>query len=208
MKSILLKNKYIKRINSNLKLKKFYNNSIKLNGEAESVLFWSTGGMIIQTNLEGVIASSLKLRGHRVRMVLCDGVYKACAKRIDFPDVEMKDWGTFCNSCIRQNSRLLERLGLDITFISELVSESKAKQLRKKADTVNLENYRDISHEGIHLGSHLESSMMRHTKGGSYDGLEDLLKEYAFHPSDLSFVSICTVIERNGRYFPVYAVYN
>ncbi|MEZ4689363.1 MAG: hypothetical protein R3A12_03955 [Ignavibacteria bacterium] len=38
--------------------------------------------MIIQTNLEAVIASSLKLRGHRVRVILCDGVYKACAKEL------------------------------------------------------------------------------------------------------------------------------
>lgn len=180
MKSILLKNKYIKKLNSNLKLKKFYSNSIKLNGKSESVLFWSTGGMIIQTNLEGVIASSLKLRGHRVRVILCDGVYKACAKRIDFPDVEIKDWGTYCKSCIRQNAKLLERLGLDVTFISELVTESKAAQLRIEADKINLENFREISHEGIHLGSHLESSMMRHTKGGSFTGHEDILREYAF----------------------------
>jgi len=180
MKSILLKNKYIKKLNSNLKLKKFYSNSIKLNGKSESVLFWSTGGMIIQTNLEGVIASSLKLRGHRVRVILCDGVYKACAKRIDFPDVEMKDWGTYCKSCIRQNAKLLERLGLEVTFISELVTEIKAAQLRTEADKINLENFREISHEGIHLGSHLESSMMRHTKGGSFTGYEDILKEYAF----------------------------
>lgn len=180
MKSILLKNKYIKKLNSNLKLKKFYSNSIKLNGKSESVLFWSTGGMIIQTNLEGVIASSLKLRGHRVRVILCDGVYKACAKRIDFPDVEIKDWGTYCKSCIRQNAKLLERLGLDVTFISELVTESKAAQLRIEADKINLENFREISHEGIHLGSHLESSMMRHTKGGSFTGHEDILREYAY----------------------------
>lgn len=180
MKSILLRNKYIKKLNSNLKLKKFYGNSIKLNGKAESVLFWSTGGMIIQTNLEGVIASSLKLRGHRVRVILCDGVYKACAKRIDFPDVEMKDWGTYCSSCIRQNTKIFERLGIDVTYISELVSESKVSQLRAEADKINLKNYNDLSHEGIQLGSHLESSMMRHTKGGPYDGLEDMLREYAF----------------------------
>jgi len=180
MKSILLKNKYIKKINSNLKLKKFYSNSLELNGKSESVLFWSTGGMIIQTNLEGVIASSLKLRGHRVRVVLCDGVYKACAKRVDFPEVEIKDWGSYCKSCIRQNAKVLERLGLDVTLISELVPEDKIGLLRAEAEKVNLENYKKLSYDGIHLGPHLESSMMRHTKGGPYDDYIEVLKEYAF----------------------------
>lgn len=180
MKSLLLKNKYVKKLNNSLKLKKFYAKGVKNDVNSNSVLFWSTGGMIIQTNLEAVIAVSLKLRGHRVKMILCDGVYKACAKRVDFPDVEMKDWGKFCGSCIRQNSKLLERLGIDYGYISDYISEEKASSLREKADKINLENFRNISHDGIELGSHLESAMTRHTRGGSFEGQENLLREYAF----------------------------
>ena len=180
MKRLLLKNKYVKKFNNRLKLKKFYSNGVKGSESSSSVLFWSTGGMIIQTNLEAVIAVALKLRGHRVKIILCDGVYKACAKRVDFPDVPMKDWGKFCRSCIHQNSKLLERLGIDFGYISDYVTEEKAEALRKESDKIDLENFKKISHEGIELGSHLESAMTRHTRGGSFAGLEHLLKEYAF----------------------------
>ena len=180
MKRLLLKNKYVKKFNNRLKLKKFYSNGVKGSESSSSVLFWSTGGMIIQTNLEAVIAVALKLRGHRVKIILCDGVYKACAKRVDFPDVPMKDWGKFCRSCIHQNSKLLERLGIDFGYISDYVTEEKAEALRKESDKIDLENFKKISHEGIELGSHLESAMTRHTRGGSFTGLEYLLKEYAF----------------------------
>ena len=126
MKRLLLKNKFVKKLNNNLKIKKFYSNGEKSDENSSSVLFWSTGGMIIQTNLEAAIAVSLKLRGHRVKMILCDGVYKACAKRVDFPDVAINDWGKYCRSCIHQNAKLLERLGIDTGYISECSSEEKA----------------------------------------------------------------------------------
>ncbi len=180
MKRLLLRNKYVKKLNISLKLKKFYSNGLKGDENSSRVLFWSTGGMIIQTNLEAAIAVSLKLRGHKVKMILCDGVYKACAKRVDFPDVPINDWGKFCRSCIHQNSKLLERLGVDIGYIGEYVSEEKALLLREKAGKVNFDNYRNLSYDGIELGSHLESAMTRHTRGGSFEGLEYLLKEYAF----------------------------
>jgi len=59
MKRLLLKNKYVKKLNISLKLKKFYSNGLKGDENSSRVLFWSTGGMIIQTNLEAAIAVSL-----------------------------------------------------------------------------------------------------------------------------------------------------
>lgn len=180
IKRMLLRNKQIKKLNAKLKARRFYRNGVKSVLKPERILFWSTGGMIIQSNLESVIAASLKLRGHKVRMVLCDGVYKACAKRVDLPDVEIKDWGKYCASCIRQNSGLLERLGIEYSYISDLISEEKVKELRAKADEVNLKNYKELIYNDLNHGNHLESAMMRHTRGGSYEGLEELLREYAF----------------------------
>ena len=180
VKSRLLRYSYIKKLNHRVKARKLYKGGISRNRHSKKILFWTTGGMIIQSHLEGIIAMALKMRGHKVKMVLCDGVYKACAKRVDFPDVEMKDWGKYCPSCIRQNSQLFDSLGLDYSYTSDLVSAEKVKQLRGIADSVNLENFRKLTYNELRVGSHLESAMMRHTKGGSFDGHEDLLKEYAF----------------------------
>lgn len=177
---MLLRNKHIKKLNTKLKARRFYRNRIKSVSKPERILFWSTGGMIIQSNLESVIAASLKLRGHKVRMILCDGVFKACAKRVDNPEVGIKDWGKYCASCIRQNSSLLERLGIEYSYISDLISPEKVTELRKQAEAVNFENYKELNYNGLNHGNHLESAMMRHTRGGSYEGLEDILCEYAF----------------------------
>ncbi|MDZ4712045.1 MAG: hypothetical protein SGI89_06930 [bacterium] len=179
VKNKLLKNSYVNELNKRNKLRRFYSRGIKPNDKAETILFWSTGGMVVQSNLEGAIATSLKLRGHNVRMILCDGIYKACAKRVDFPDVPIEDWGKYCRSCISQNSGLFKKLGLEYTFISDLVSEEKLMELKSEADKITFENYKDISLNGLRLGSHLEATMMRHTRGALYTGLEEHLKEYA-----------------------------
>lgn len=136
--------------------------------------------MLVQSNLEGMIASSLKLRGHNVKMVLCDGVFKACAKRVDRKDVGISDWGKFCPGCIKVNSELLDRIGLDYVYISQLVTDEEIKALRKIADEVTFDNYKDLKLDGIDLGTHISSAMMRHTRGGSYEGHENILKEYAY----------------------------
>lgn len=180
VKGLLLKSKFVKKLNNDLKLKRFYGKGSRSAGGQKRILFWSTGGMVIQTNLEGAIAAALKLRGHKVKVILCDGIYKACAKRVDMPEVRMEDWGKYCNSCIRQNARLLEKLGIEYAFLSDLVSKEKAAQLRKIAECMTFSNYRDLKYGSLHLGSHLESAMMRHTKGGPYDGLEKVLVEYAY----------------------------
>ncbi len=177
---MLLRSNRLKKLNTKLKARRIYRDRVKSVSKQETILFWSTGGMIIQSNLESVIAASLKLRGHNVRMVLCDGVYKACAKRVDTPEVQIKDWGKYCPSCIRQNSNLLERLGLEYSYISDLISPGKISELRKIADEVNLENYKELNYNGLNHGNHLESAMFRHTRGGSFAGLDDILREYAF----------------------------
>ncbi|MDQ3194780.1 MAG: capsular biosynthesis protein [Bacteroidota bacterium] len=180
VKGLLLKNKYVKKFSNNLKVKKFYSNGLKSESEPETILFWTTGGLLVQTNLESVIAASLKLRGHNVRMILCDAVYKGCAKRIYMPEVPIEEWGKFCGGCIKINSQLLDKLGVRYTYISELVTEAKALELRSTAEKVTLQNYKTISLDGIQLGSHLESAMMRHTRGGSYIGCDNILIEYAY----------------------------
>lgn len=179
-KKVLLRNKYVKKLKTKYDAGKLYKSGIKAETGSESILFWSAGGMLIQTNLEAVIAASLKLRGHKVRMILCDGVFKACAKRVDSPEVPVKDWGKYCPSCIRQNSGLLDKLGLKYSFMSDIISKDRAKDLREKADKITFENYKELSHNKINHGNHLESAMMRHTRGGTYEGMEEILREYAF----------------------------
>lgn len=180
VKSRLLRNSYVKKLNHRVKARKFYRDGISRSKHSKKILFWTTGGMIIQSHLEGMMGVALKMRGHDVKMVLCDGVYKACAKRVDFPEVEMKDWGKYCPSCIRQNSQLFDRLGLDYSYISELVPQEKVLELRQLADSVTLQNFNTLTYNELYVGSHLESAMMRHTRGGSFEGHEDLLREYAF----------------------------
>lgn len=177
---MLLRNKYIKKLNYRRKAGKLYRKGVKQGKHSKRILFWSTGGMIIQSHLEGVIAAALKLRGHKVKMVLCDGLYKACAKRVDFPEVKMTDWGKYCPSCIRQNSQLYDRLGLDYVYLKDLVPDALAKQLRIEADAVTLKNFRDLTYNGLNVGNHLESAMNRHTKGGPFEGHEEVLREYAY----------------------------
>ncbi len=180
IKRQLLRSKYVKKLNSRRNALAHYKNAIKPGKHSKKILFWSTGGMVIQSNLEGAVAAALKMRGHKVLMVLCDGVYKACAKRVDFPDESISEWAKYCPSCIRHNSQLFDNLALDYIYISDLVPPGKAEELRKLSDSVDPKNYQNLTYNGLNVGNHLESAMMRHMRGSSYEGKEELLKEYAF----------------------------
>ncbi|MBX7043914.1 MAG: hypothetical protein K1X85_13545 [Ignavibacteria bacterium] len=180
VKSRLLRNSYVKKLNTRRKAGMLYRQGLAKGVHSKKIVFWSTGGMIIQSHLEGIIAAALKLRGHNVKVVLCDGLYKACAKRVDFPEAGIDQWAKYCPSCIRQNSQLFDRLGLDYVYIGELVSPSRAEDLRRQADKVTLENYKELSYNGLNVGNHLESAMNRHTRGGGFKGHEALLREYAY----------------------------
>jgi len=180
IKSRLLRFKFIKDLNRKNKLSKLYSKGITPPEDPEKILFWSAGGMLIQTNIEGVIAASLKLRGKKVHTVLCDGVFKACARRVDQPEVEAKDWGKYCKACIRQNSAVLENLGVEYSYISGHITAEKTAELRKLSQEINFDNYKSISLNGYKLGNNLESAMLRHTRGASFSGFEEVLKEYAF----------------------------
>lgn len=180
IKSRLLRFNFIKDLNQNNKIRKLYSKGISSDDSSEKILFWTTGGMLVQTNIEGMIAAALKLRGKKVHVVLCDGVYKACARRVDHPEVPVKEWGKYCNACIRQSSTVLDKLGVEYSYISDHITTERIDELRKKSLDTDLQNYRSISLNGYELGNNLESAMMRHTKGGSYSGYEEILKEYAF----------------------------
>ncbi|MDQ3019436.1 MAG: hypothetical protein M3R36_02525 [Bacteroidota bacterium] len=180
IKGELLRNKYVKKLNNTYKVKKFYSNRIKTDGIPETIMFWSTGGMLMQSNIEGMIASSLKLRGHKVHMVICDSVYKACARRVDHPDVSINDWYKYCPSCIRNITRLIDRLGISYSYVSDYIPENRQAELKRIANEVDYENHTELTLNGIHLGSHLVSALLRHTKGSSYESMYEIIKEFAY----------------------------
>lgn len=180
VKRKLAQNKLIKRVSKEFRLNKIYRNGISKPENPKTILFWSTGGMLIQTNLEAVNACALKLRGHNVKMILCDGLFKACAKRVDNPEVEIKDWGKYCPGCIKKNSEIPEKLGIEYEYLSSLISKDDLIRLREISRSVNFKNYKDFKYKNYNIGTHIASAMVRHTRGGSFDGLEELIMEYAF----------------------------
>src|SRR5512134_3486278 len=50
-------------------------------GEQRTFLFWVPGGMPLMLDVEAALAVAVKLRGHRVHAVMCDGVASACVRR-------------------------------------------------------------------------------------------------------------------------------
>ncbi|MBS1517246.1 MAG: hypothetical protein JSS91_04090 [Bacteroidetes bacterium] len=208
VKSKLLRFKPIKDLNRKQKIKRFYSKGIQPGSDPETILFWTTGGMLVQTNLEGAVAAALKLRGKKVHMVLCDGVYKGCARRVDHPDVPVKDWGKYCSACIRQSSRVLDNLGVEYSYISDHITLERTEDLRKLSQETDLKNYKSLSLNGYELGNNLESAMMRHTRGGAFEGNEEILKEYAFTVLVVAEASSNALNEINpGRVYMSHGIY-
>ena len=155
-------------------------NGVMAAAKSRKILFWSTGGYVSLLNIESLIGYALKLRGFNVHFVICDGSYRACARRQGFTDVPLHKWQETCEECRYEMESRLKIMGFEYSHIEDLVPERDRAALKEQAQKITLENYMDMTFGEIELGKNLLSTMIRQMMGGSFADREDLLKEFAF----------------------------
>jgi hypothetical protein len=148
--------------------------------EAQSVLFWAPGGMPLLLHVEGALANALRLRGHRVHAVICDGSYRACMRREITDNVPIRNWSASCLQCKRDTSKVLRTLRVPFSYVSDFVTDKTLKELRNKSDTVTWETLDALRSNGLDVGKNAKSAVIRYLKGHDFTGDQELVREYAF----------------------------
>lgn len=144
------------------------------------IIFWIPGGMSGMLEVEGAIAAALKLRGHKVHCIICDGPFKACVRREITIDANIKTWHKLCNKCRKECEFLLKYFGIEYSFIGDYISKNNNIMLKEQAKKVLWENLSDYTFDNIFLGKSIKNSIIRYYQGLNYNDNKTLLFEYAF----------------------------
>jgi hypothetical protein len=146
----------------------------------DMTLMWIPGGMPLMLDVEASIAAALKLRGNKVHAIICDGVFTACVQRDALDATPMEEWSKTCEGCRKSCSRVLERMGVDYSFIGEHVSQEELANLKERADQVSWSDITTLEHEGVNVGKNVHSAVFRYLKGYDFKNDEHIVKAYAF----------------------------
>lgn len=149
-------------------------------GQRKSFLFWVPGGMPLMLDVEASIGVALKLRGHRVHAVMCDGTAKACVRREVKVNPDLDTWSRDCVSCKKDYEEKLKMFNLEYSRIGDHLTPVRISELRSTADAITWEGLSDFKRDGVDIGSNIKSSILRYLKGENYSGDPKLLREYAF----------------------------
>jgi len=147
---------------------------------SDTILFWVPGGMSLMLHVEGALAVALKLRGYSVHAVICDGPFGACVKREVDQAIPIENWADACEACKADNAAMLEKLGIDHSFIGDYVPENVRSTLRTLSESVTWESLDALSYNDINVGKNVRSSVIRYLKGKSYARQEAVVREYGY----------------------------
>jgi len=168
----------VKQKYHSLMFSQLYKYARPINNSYGTMLFWVPGGMSSLLHVEGAIATALRLRGIKVHAVICDGIFKACARRTINETAPLENWSQTCKNCIKESRDVLDIMKIPYSFIGDFVSEAETREFRQIIDTCNLY---DFSYNNINVGTHVRSSVIRYLQGESINSIDKVIaKEYAF----------------------------
>lgn len=171
------------KINNYIQKREFlalYKQATKPAEGAGKILFWVPGGMSLMLHIEGAIASALRLRGRDVSAVICDGPFRACVKREIKDDVPVAGWGKSCAACMRDNSRVLDSMGIEYSFIGDYVPKHLREELWESTNPITWDSLDKLSYGEINVGKNAKSAILRYLQGYDMAGCEEIIREYAF----------------------------
>ena len=149
-------------------------------GEQRVFVFWVPGGMPLMLDVEAALAVAVKLRGHRVHAVMCDGAASACVRREIKINPDISSWPSDCSDCRQACATQLAAFNLEYSHIGDYVDPARLAELKALAGTVTWETLPAFEYEGINVGGNIKSAILRYLKGADYTGDRELLREYAF----------------------------
>jgi hypothetical protein len=161
-------------------MSKLYLQGYPVSESKGSALFWVPGGMPLMLDVEGAIATALRLRGVRVHAVICDGPFRACVRREIKDGVPLAQWQEACGPCKAQSSAVLDRMRIPYSFIGDFVPKSSLVNLWEKTTSVEFETIENLHYEEVNVGKSARSAIIRYLQGEELTGHEEIVREYAF----------------------------
>lgn len=172
IKKILKKLKILKNNSPNWKsiLSDNYNlyKEIKLkakNGQ-KILICTSSGGHLLSSHFESLLALSLTRYGANVEIMLCDKALKACQMTTSQFVEEKKFLNqgqlSLCNSCLDNGRAAFEELGLKINYYSKFISKKDEIDILEKVKNLSMNEMLNYTEDNMNLGEHANAGALRY----------------------------------------------
>jgi hypothetical protein len=135
----------------------------------------AVGGLSALSLVESVLAVALTLRGARVRVLLCDAALPAClrAELDNVPPAELaasRIASHLCAGCRDTGRALLERLGLEVEYMSSHVTADQRSRAAALAQNTSLADIPAFRLAGLSIGEHAHAGALRYFARGDFAG--------------------------------------
>jgi len=122
--------------------------------------------------IEYSLAAALRLRGHDVRGVLCDGLLPLC--EMNLGPIERPP----CETCIMSLSRYEDAFGFNYARLSDLLSDEDRKRAEQLVAETPKERLRELVVDGVPVGRLARRELQRYYRGFVFDPVSD----HAYRP--------------------------
>lgn len=146
---------------------------------AKVLLATNVGAQMAANTLDSTLAVALTLRGAQVNGLLCDSALPAClaCETNWWPDHEhfLKHGPnrTLCGPCYRPAARMWDRLGLPIHRLGAGIDPTERDRCWALAHAVPLSEVDTLEHNGVRVGMHARSSVLRYFARGTLEAEPD-----------------------------------
>ncbi|MDT8339535.1 MAG: hypothetical protein RQ763_10060, partial [Sulfurimonas sp.] len=126
---------------------------------------------------EGIYGYALKLRGYKVHALMCNQLLDKCDNMTEKNDLPIN-----CSLCQHEQKRFSKTFSIVSHEYQSLLDKQTIKDLYKIAHETKVDKIPLLEYDGVLLGHHIKSAVMRHSLSSNIDIKkdEDLLREYAF----------------------------
>ncbi len=127
----------------------------------------SIGSHLPAMQLETSLALTLKLRGHKVSALLCDGVLpgcQMCEPRLFSDTAHFLKHGPqkrLCGHCFDPGKKNYEQAGIDVYKYSQFLSDAKMAEADSIIARTDLSKLREFQFEGLKVGEHAMAGALR-----------------------------------------------
>lgn len=147
--------------------KKFYDNlKVQAKNGQKILICTSTGGHILCSHFEALLALALTRYGADVEIMLCDKALKGChmmtSVSIAEDDYVNKGSKKLCNSCLDQGREAFEGLGLKINHYSNYLTSEDLNKINKIVESSDFSDILKYKEEGISIGEHVYAGALRY----------------------------------------------
>ncbi len=179
-----------------------------LSTSEQTILFWVPGGMPLLLDVEGMVATALRLRGIPAHAVICDGAFRACINREVTDSVPVSRWHEACAKCKANTSNVLKTMQVPYSFIGDFLPASLRAELWNKTAGITWEQLEQLEYEGVNLSKSTRSAIVRYLKGEALAGHEEIVREYAYSALMCAAASTCAIKHHTAsRLFLSHGVY-